>query len=406
MRLPVRPETLWRYLLSLIVVCGGVSLNGCANRIVLQPVAAVTTTPSSTSTTSTTTTSTTPAPPTTGPNSSTTAFGSVTNFGDSITCGYYALPNDGVGYMYSMEGYATLLDTALGVAAKDLCRGGDQAADMARLWVYPNTMPQLDQGQLYTVLIGTNDVHFCGPSPGCVANWSAALMSSLAWLGVPQTDKVLATSMAASGDWAPDMEFGMSTSGADQTLSFDVQQAVAGRSLYVAYRVFDPSQQAGGVATVGVDGEPVATLNASQTIATQNSTKDTIFVARIPLGVAGVHHVTVTTGQTGAGAGASFSVLWAGVPTQSYAGVSAAPTVVVGSIPITGSGDLNTIVDQYNAVLAELVAGLAADGIHVSIAPTGSALTRADMVDLLHPGNAGHAKLAAAFESVLPQPEP
>ena len=63
--------------------------------------------------------------------------GSTTNFGDSITCGYYATPNDGTGYMYSMQGYATLLDTALAAPQNYLCRGGDMAADMARLWVYP-----------------------------------------------------------------------------------------------------------------------------------------------------------------------------------------------------------------------------------------------------------------------------
>jgi lysophospholipase L1-like esterase len=336
-----------------------------------------------------------------GPGVAGAGFGSVTNFGDSITCGYYALPNDGGGYMYSMEGYATLLDTALGVAAKDLCRGGDQAADMARLWVYPNTMPQLNQGQLYTVLIGTNDVHFCGPSPGCIANWSGALTASLAWLAVPRTDKVLASEMTASSGWAEDMDFGMSTSVAGETLSFDVQQAVAGRSLNVAYRVFDPTLQAGGVAMVSVDGEPVATLNASQAMATQNSTKDTIFVARLPLGAVGQHHVTITTGRTGTGAGAFFSILWAGVPTESYAEVSGAPTVVVGSVPLTGADLLNAIAAQYNAALTTLVAGLTADGMNLRVAPTGTALLPADMVDLLHPGNAGHAKLAAAFESVL-----
>jgi len=52
------------------------------------------------------------------------------------------------------------------------------------------------------------------------------------------------------------------------------------------------------------------------------------------------------------------------------------------------------------------VAAPVADGMKISVAPTGTALTQGDLVDLLHPGNAGHAKLAAAFESVLPQSEP
>jgi lysophospholipase L1-like esterase len=323
------------------------------------------------------------------------------NFGDSITCGFYAMPNDGVGNMYSMEGYATLLDASLNAAAKNLCRGGDQAADMARLWVYPNAEPELDQGQLYTVLVGTNDAHFCGASAGCVANWSEALMASLSWLAVPQQDKVLAQNMVASGDWVPDMQYGRATDGAGETLNFTVQQGVAGRSLYVAYRVFDPAEQPGGTATVSVDGAPVAVLNASADVATQNGTLDTVFVARIPLGAVGQHSVTVTTGLTGDGAAEAFSVLWAGVPTQDYAVVPAAPMVAIGTVPLTANDELNGWVSQYNAALLPLVAELAADGMNITVAPTGSALQQSDLVDLLHPGNAGHAKLAAAFASVL-----
>jgi hypothetical protein len=71
--------------------------------------------------------------PAKGVDTQSAAPGSITNFGDSITCGYYASPNNGTGYMYSMGGYATLLDTVLAAPQTYLCRGGDQAADMARL---------------------------------------------------------------------------------------------------------------------------------------------------------------------------------------------------------------------------------------------------------------------------------
>lgn len=306
--------------------------------------------------------------------------------------------------MYSMNGYATLLDTATGAAPRDLCRGGDMAGDMAKLWVYPNAEPAVGASQLYTVLIGTNDAHFCGGSGGCLENWSQALAASLAWLALPQTDKVLGSAMTAvTGSWTADMGFGTATTDTGATLSFSVQQTVAGRMLYVAYRVFDATELAGGSAVVKVDGVPVMTLSAAsvQPIATQNGTTDTVFLASVPLGAVGQHQVTITTTSA---EGATFSVLWAGASSRNYAAVSGAPTVVVGQITPTGNDDLNTVVGQYNAALGPLVAGLVNDGMNIVVAPSAQAFDPAtDMSDMLHPNNAGHAKLAAVFESVLPQ---
>ena len=309
-----------------------------------------------------------------------------------------------MGYMYSMNGYATLLDTTTAAASKDLCRGGDMAADMAKLWVYPNAEPVVGANQLYTVLIGTNDAHFCGASAGCVANWTQSLAASLAWLALPATDKVPGSAMTAvTGTWSTDMQFGEATTGGGGVLSFNVQQAVAGRMLYVAYRVFDATEVAGGSAVVSVDGVPAMTLSAAsvQPIATQNGTTDTVFLASVPLGTVGQHTVTITTTSA---EGATFSVLWAGASSRNYAAVSGAPTVVIGQITPTSNEDLNTIVAQYNAALAPLVAGLVNDGMHIIVAPSANAFNPAtDMSDMLHPNNVGHAKLAAVFSGVLPQ---
>jgi lysophospholipase L1-like esterase len=388
-----------RCALSLIVVCMMLWLNGC----VVNP-----TSPTSPPVTTTTVT---------------TNFATTTNFGDSITCGYYAMPNDGLGYMYSNEGYATVLDTGLNATTNAICRQGDMAADMARLWVYPSTSPALAKNALYTVLIGTNDAHFCGPSSGCISNWSLSLKASLAWLALPSTDKVLGTAMTkSSGTWAADTGVvsptgavstaAVSTTNHGAKLSFSVTQTVASRSLYLAYRVFDPSAANGGAAQVSVDGGTATALNAStaggQPIATQNSTTDTIFLATIPLGAVGKHTVTITTTSA---EGAVFSVLWAGASSQTapakigWPTASGAPIVAVGSITTTGQEQLNSWVASYNAALTPLVAGLVSDGMNIVIAPTGTALNAdTDLVDLLHPANAGHAKLAAAFASVLATP--
>jgi lysophospholipase L1-like esterase len=402
-------------LLTLIVVALVAMLSGCAVKInpvsVALPATGTTTTSNGASSTSETTATAGPASPTTPATPSTpvipaaSGFASVTNFGDSITCGYYALPNDGVGYMYSNEGYASLLNAKVGGVAKDLCRGGDMAADMARLWVYPNAEPGLAESQLYTVLIGTNDAHFCGGAAGCLANWGASLAASLAWLALPATDKVLGSAMAVSqGAWSSDMEFGESTTHNGATLSFEVNQAVAGHELHVAYRVFDATARLGGTAVVTVDGIPVTTLSATvatgHPIATQNGGTDTVFLAAVPLGVEGKHKVTITTTSA---EGGFFSVLWAGTSSGNYAQVKGAPTVLIGQVTPTGNDDLNGVVAQYNAALAPLVAKLVAEGMNIVVAPTAKAFDPAtEMSDLLHPNNAGHAKLAAAFAQALP----
>jgi hypothetical protein len=309
--------------------------------------------------------------------------------------------------MYSMQGYATLLDSALAAPQNYLCRGGDQAADMARLWVYPYGQPELGKNQLYTALIGVNDAHFCGLLNGCITNWSSALQASLAWLALPATDKVTGAAMMAqtsigAAGWQTDLGFGTASTHNGATLSFNVRQAMAGRSLYLAYRVFDPGVKNGGTAVVNIDGVPVttlsATVNTGHVISTQNNTTDTIFLADVPLGAVGAHTVTIMVTSA---EGSFFSVMWAGASSANYASMPGAPTVVIGTLTLTGDDTLNNIVAAYNAQLPTIVDSLVAEGMHIVIAPTGSALEPGDLVDLLHPGNTGHAKLAAAFESVI-----
>jgi lysophospholipase L1-like esterase len=389
--------------IALIVVIG-LGVLGCATGV--APLASVPVT-GSTGNGSTTAAGTTGNPGTAGSNgpvsapSSTSvtvtaaqqqAIAEVTNFGDSITAGW--------GASAPQDGYAALLDTAIDRPQENLSRAGDQAADMTRQWVYPNATPSLGSAQLYTVLIGTNDAYVCGGSSGCIANWQQSLAASLAWLAVPASDKVLGNSIASqTGDWTPDLKTGIATTGAGASLSFTVQQAMPGRSLYVAYRVFDVGA-GGGAAMLSVDGAPVATLSATvstgQPIDTKNGTSDTIFVASVPLGEAGPHSITLTTTAAG-----FFSLQWAGVPSGDYAGRTGAPRVLIGSITSTGSVALNATVNQYNAELALLVADLTANGLNIQIAPTANVLQPGDFSDELHPNNAGHLLLAQTFAASL-----
>jgi lysophospholipase L1-like esterase len=335
------------------------------------------------------------------------AVASVVNFGDSITCGYLATPQNGTGYVWSLSSYAGLFDAQLGVPSYNLCRSGDEAEDMSRMWVYAITPPAMGLNQLVTMLIGTNDMIQCGSNPLCVQDWEATTSGSLAWLTMPPQDKIQATQMnQTAGQWTQDTAFkmGEATTTSGSTLSFTVNQAVAGRSLYLGYRVFAPWSVQNGTATISVDGVQVGTMTSlpftGLWIATSNGVYDTVFLDTVPLGAVGPHKVTV---QLTSGDGTFFSLLWAGVPSQNYADVAGAPRVIIGYPPNTASAAMNAGLANYNAALTTMVQSLTNDGMYITIAPTANVLDPATDFnpDGIHPNDGGHVKLAAAFASVL-----
>jgi lysophospholipase L1-like esterase len=327
----------------------------------------------------------------------------VTNFGASITCGYYATPDGATGYIWSNHGYAGLFDSSLtGATAQNLCRAGDQAADTVRTWVMPNAVPTLGSKQMYTFLVGTNDVIYCGGDNGCLPNYINAMTAALAWVALPASDKVLGSSLTVSKAWTSDLNLGVATNTAGASLTFPVNQTVAGRTLYIAYRVFDAGKVNSGTATVQLDGNTVATLstivNTGHAIATHNGLSDTIFAVAIPLGAAGAHNITITNGPNGG----FFSFQWAGVSSGQYASTAGAPRVMAATLPTTTNTSYNSLEATQNDALNQLAAALASDGMWVTVVHCESVLdVTKDMYDNIHPNDSGHAKLAAAFESAL-----
>lgn len=383
------------HLVALIVLAPlCLAIQGCAGR---NPSAAVQA-PAAGGTNSAPTSS---APPSDAPASP--KYAQVTNFGASITCGFYAMQEGTSGYIYSDRGYAGLFDATLtGTTAKNLCRPGDMAADTVKTWVMPNAAPALGQKQLYTIMVGTNDLSLCGSLPGCLPNYMNAMTATLAWLALPSSDKVIGTSLNASSAWTPDLNVGIATNAAGASLSFPVKQTVDGRTLYIAYRVFDAGKVNGGTATVQVDGNTVTTLstiaNGGRSIATINGLSDTIWAVGIPLGAAGTHTVTITNGADGG----FFSFQWAGVSSGQYASTPGAPRVMVSLLPQSTAPFFNTVEVTHNNALNQLATALANDGAWVTVVHCESVLDiTTDMADTYHPNDAGHAKLATAFEKAL-----
>lgn len=325
----------------------------------------------------------------------------VANFGDSLTCGFYAMPNDGTGYVFSLEGYAGLFDKWLGVPSENWCRQGDTAADLSRQWVPLHSTPNATGHQLYTLMIGTNDAYRYGIPPNALSSYSQEVGAAVAWLGMPNTDKVLGSAATQqTGTWSPDTGFGIMSSDAGASLSFTVNQSVAGRNLYLVYHVWNLPYGQAGKAEIAVDGVVQATVDESQNsgalLPTENGTQDTFLLQTVPLGAVGQH--TVTFRSVGPG-GSTVAMLWAGTPQGTYAQTDGSPRVLLGLVPNSPSGNQTYVAYVYSQQLNSLIPAMNADGFNVTIVPTDTVMdVSTDFADILHPNSAGHAKLAAAFE--------
>ena len=324
---------------------------------------------------------------------------SVTNFGDSITCGFYAEPQDGTGLIWSLEGYAGLLDKFLNLPINDVCRQGDEAADMSRLWVPFNSTPTLGGNQLYTAMIGANDAYVNGVPPAWLTAYGAEVGAAFGWLAIPNADKVLANTITQrTGTWTADVGFGLQSSAQGSSLTFSVTQAVTGENLYLVYHVWAPGSVQGGTASIAIDGTVQAAVQAQDPgfYGTQNGTTDTYLLTRVPLGAVGPH--TVTFSSAGA-VGTTVGLLWAGVPQADYRTAAGAPRVLIGAITNSPSGNQTYAANVYNIQLRSTVNSLTTDGLNLTVVPTDTVLDPgSDFVDLLHPNTGGHAKVAATFE--------
>ena len=253
-------------------------------------------------------------------------------------------------------------------------------------------------------MTGLNDVWLCGTYPGCEANYTEELTAALAWLAIPASDKVFGQAMTMrTGSWTADDTvrpgLGLASSVAGSSVTFSVQQAVAGRNLYLAWRAAVGSMAS---ATVTVDGTVVDTVqgygNGAEPVQTQNGARTAVFLKTCPLGAVGMHQVKVTV-TAGTPAGDSFTLLWGGVPTATYM-KTGVPHLIAGGILAENYGLRMDVTAVYDGIVQTVVSGLKADGLDVQFAATHSILTAPDdYVDILHPNDAGHKKIEQAFLS-------
>jgi hypothetical protein len=313
-------------------------------------------------------------------------------WGDSITYGMLA--------SVAAKKYANLVTAAQGWTLIDSGVSGNMVADFGSP-IYAVAVKPYDR---YSYMIGTNDGRHNGVSAPLQALYKSGLAAQMAWLAIPDENKLYGISGAVTytGAWTATptgWTLGKYTQAAGATAAF----SVTGTTIYIGTIVIDTTFGLSSSWTVTVDGVNQGSFTSvtSETLTTFNATPHNIpGLIRIAGLSAGTHAVVVT--QT------SGIVYFDWAAGNANAATSTGPFLWQSSIIRQSTsgygtfGSSDTIVAAYNVDVADNVAKLLADGLHVYLWDSWAAVNNTtDLADGLHPNDAGHAKIAAALEAEI-----
>lgn len=289
------------------------------------------------------------------------------------------------------------MDATVPGVSRTVCSQGALSIDLSPI-VYA-AADTLGAGDTATLMVGTNDVWVCGM--GCASNFTKALTGMAAILALPSADRISARSMNATGAWVPDDDIpgamGRSTTSPGAALTFQVTTPEQGHHLYLAWKATDGSS---AHADVTIDGQSAGSLLTAgdSTILTPHQTRNAVFAVALPLGSAGPHTVTITSGTPDA-----FTLEWAGVNTHADVALGT-PHLILGTVPREYQ-QFDDRTAAFSQIVTDVASLLRSDGMFVELADTHAALGSSDFADdWVHPNNDGHAHLAAAF--LKPQTPP
>ncbi len=318
-------------------------------------------------------------------------------YGDSITAGF-GLSSPGT------TAYPAVFAKAENLSASNYAISGDEACDIPTRQIFPNRDdPTATSQSIATVLIGTNDVAVKGVG-SYEAVFSLCHQATLAWLATPAELKVSASSATAAGPTHIDTTAhynAVTTDAQNASLTFSFTLGQPG-AVYVWYRIVDDNA---GTFSWALDGSSAHSLTTavSPAMATQNGTKSSLALLRLPAVPAGGHRLVLI--QTSAGA-SGMGIVALGIPPAG--GLSAAPRVLAGTVPPQLAG--STLMcsynpgacQQYSADITANVNLLASDGLNIQLFTSGKYMsaTAADLNDALHPNVLGNQEIAHAVEDI------
>ena len=301
--------------------------------------------------------------------------------GDSITAGTVGgVANAWPTKLAALRGF-TLTDRAVSGA-----QAGDRA--FAGLGFVPNPADK------HAVMLGTNDERIY--QEASKSFFKPCLMAAICTFAL--ASRLYPRSSGWTGPWGNTQvtSGGRASNVLGQKLDSPAA-VITGNVLYVGM-LLQNAANAGGATIVRVDGVQVATIDSTGIGAqTGNGLQWPLGAFRIPLANGGPHQVEFEQ----ASSGKMQYVEWI-----AGNGQPSLPEVYVSNIIRSNgyaNGGSDTIVSEYNAILAQLVSDLASDGLKVTLVDNWSVINPlTDLADSYHPTSAGHIKIANQFNLAIP----
>lgn len=319
-----------------------------------------------------------------------TPYNSYVAFGNSITHQYYASS--------TQKAYAYLIGQHVQIPTVDKGVPGDQAADQQDS-IYPTIVGA--NNQLYTIMVGSNDVTKYGTNTDKQTNFQLFALADAAYLCIPDTFKIKGQSAKATytGTWSDATSYyGGRISKQSNTNGDNISFSLSGTTLYIAYTMLDGNT---GTANVVIDGGAAIPITCYGTAGTAVLTGNGQTYGSACLRVAGLsagsHTVSITVTSS---TSSSNQVIFDWAAGNAFAPMTDGPTVIEGQVPFrfTQSG-----FSSYNPLVDSNVARLKRDGLNIWEAFTENSIPIPSGIagDGAHPNDIGHAALYNAYRWVI-----
>jgi len=311
-----------------------------------------------------------------------------TAVGDSITAGAFLSTPD-------TQAYPAVVAIARRWVLNNYGIPADMACDLFPRQIIPHRVAFTSTpGQVYSILIGTNDSAIYGIGPYQTV-YGECQLAAMIWLATRPEDKVIPgdTTVTATGACSGSSSDTAFLCSGDGSLDFGTF-STTGNPVYLWYKVSDTSS-ANESFSVIVDGSSTkVSLKPTISVATVNGSTSSVYLLRLPV-LAGQHRLQVQTTTN------------ASILAVASNRANKPVVVAVGDVPNQTVDTIYTSVATqlaYIQISRQNVATAISDGLDVRAVNDRDYMlaTRAEMIDNVHPNAFGHIHLAQAFASQLP----
>ncbi len=306
-------------------------------------------------------------------------------FGDSIADGSGADP-------FSTNSWRALLSSRLESNIVSYAHGGDMWADQADevYSVYANS------GDISMIQLGVNDQRIYGTDVTKRGYYKLGMQALITWLAIGNKQTARSVTSNETGVWEDTAVYGIGrcarTAGSTKTFT------VSGTTIYIAHIISKGTYGPAGAFDVKIDGVTMGsyTTMCDPELITYNGVPHGPRLLRYSGLPSGSHTVEIIVTASD-----RVYIDWVSGNEQSVK-----PRVLVANTILPydyrwGGSEQN--IQDYNAVLNDVVNQLISDGLNIELVDLYSIINpNTDITfDALHPNNIGHSKIATSFEDKI-----